>query len=99
MPRLPGRRLDFLKAVREQEREESTHVPENEERTTQSASESENPAIPSPQPKDGRPRTNQDWWPNQVDLSILHRNSPLSNPMPENFNYVEELGNLDFEAL
>jgi len=73
-------------------------VPENE--PTQSVSESENPAIPTPEPSGAsRPRTNQDWWPNQVDLSILHRNSPLSNPMPEDFDYVEELNTLDYEAL
>ncbi len=42
---------------------------------TASASESENPVIPSPTPKRTRPRTNQDWWPNQLDLSVLHRQS------------------------
>ena len=50
-------------------------------------SESENPVIASPTPKRVRPRTNKDWWPNQLDLSILHQQSPLSNPMGEDFNY------------
>jgi catalase-peroxidase len=75
-------------------------VSDNEERSTQSVSESENPAIPSPEPKGtSRPRTNRDWWPNQLDLSILHRNSSLSNPMGEDFDYIEELKTLDYEAL
>ena len=62
---------------------------------TQSVSESENPAIPSPEPKGNRPRTNKDWWPNQLDLSILHQRSPLSNPMGEDFNYADEFQTLD----
>jgi catalase-peroxidase len=64
-----------------------------------SASESENPAIPSPRPKRVRPRTNKDWWPNQLDLSLLHQQSPLSNPMGEGFDYAEEFKTLDVEAL
>ena len=46
-----------------------------------------------------RPRTNQDWWPNQLDLSVLHRHSPRSNPMGEDFDYAEEFETLDVEAL
>src|SRR4051795_5186376 len=66
---------------------------------TKSISESENPAIPSPTPKDGRPHTNQDWWPNQLDLSVLHWHSSLSNPLDEGFSYAEEFKSLDLEAL
>jgi catalase-peroxidase len=62
-------------------------------------SESESPVIPSPTPKATRPRTNKDWWPNQLDLSVLHQNSPLSNPMGEEYNYAEEFKTLDVEAL
>src|SRR3954447_8196045 len=62
-------------------------------------SESENPAIPSPTPKPGRPHTNQDWWPNQLDLSVLHRHSPLSNPLGEDFDYSKEFTSLDLDAL
>src|SRR6476619_3861398 len=62
-------------------------------------SESENPVIPSPTPKQTRPRTNKDWWPNQIDLSILHTHSPKSNPMGEDFNYAEEFKKLDVNAL
>src|SRR3954462_15326649 len=66
---------------------------------TASVSESENPAIPSPIPKRTRPRTNKDWWPNQLDLSILHADSPLSDPMDRDFNYAEEFKTLNVEAL
>ncbi len=64
-----------------------------------SASESENPAIPSPTPKGARPRTNKDWWPNQLDLSVLHHHAPQANPMGEEFDYEAELETLDVEAL
>jgi catalase-peroxidase len=57
---------------------------------TASVSESENPAIPSPTPARNRPRTNQDWWPNQLDLSVLHEHSPQANPMGRDFDYAEE---------
>jgi catalase-peroxidase len=66
---------------------------------TQSVSETENPAIPSPEPKATRPRTNRDWWPEQLDLSVLHHHSPLSNPLGEGFDYRQEFEKLDLEAL
>jgi catalase-peroxidase len=67
---------------------------------TRSVSESENPAIPAPQPKtQRRPRTNKDWWPNQLDLSVLHHHSNLSNPLEEEFEYAEQFKNLDVEVL
>jgi catalase-peroxidase len=66
---------------------------------TESVSESENPAIPSPTPKEGRPHTVQDWWPNQLDLRVLHVHSPLSNPLGPDFDYAEEFKKLDVEAL
>ena len=43
--------------------------------------------------------SNRDWWPNQLNLKILHQNSPMSNPMGEEFNYAEEFKKLDLEAL
>ena len=43
--------------------------------------------------------SNRDWWPNQLNLKILHQNSPLSNPMGEEFNYAEEFKKLDLDAL
>ena len=66
---------------------------------TASVSESENPAIHSPRPKRTNPRTNKDWWPNQLDLSILHKHSPLSDPLGKDFNYAEEFKTLDLESL
>jgi len=66
---------------------------------TESVSESENPAIPSPTPKATRPRTNRDWWPKQLDMRVLHQHSPLSDPMGEGFDYSEEFKTLDLEAL
>ena len=66
---------------------------------TASVSESENPAIPSPTPETTRPRSNRDWWPNQLDLSVLHQHSPRSDPMGADFDYAEEFKTLDVEAL
>ena len=66
---------------------------------TGSVSESENPVIPSPIPKRTRARTNNDWWPNQLDLSVLHHHSRLSNPMEEDFDYAEHFKSLDVDAL
>ena len=43
--------------------------------------------------------TNADWWPNQLNLKILHQNSPLSDPMGKEFNYAEEFKSLDLDAV
>lgn len=43
--------------------------------------------------------TNRDWWPNQLNLDILHQHSSLSNPLDSDFDYAEEFGKLDVEAL
>jgi len=43
--------------------------------------------------------TNRDWWPNQLDVSVLHQNSPLSDPMGKEFNYVKEFKTLDLKAV
>jgi len=43
--------------------------------------------------------TNRDWWPNQLDLSVLRQNSSLTSPMPSDFNYREAFTKLEYEAL
>ena len=43
--------------------------------------------------------TNRDWWPNQLDLSVLRQNSSLSNPMGDDFNYEEQFNKLDYFEL
>jgi catalase-peroxidase len=46
-----------------------------------------------------RPHTNSDWWPNQLNLNVLHQRSSLSDPMGQEFNYTEEFKTLDLNAL
>ena len=43
--------------------------------------------------------TNADWWPNQLNLKILHQNSTMSDPMGKDFNYAEEFKSLDLDAV
>ena len=69
------------------------------EEPTRSTSESENPAIPSPTPKAHRPLTNRDWWPDQVDVSVLKKHAPQASPFGEDFSYADEFSKLDVEAL
>ncbi|MGN6302626.1 MAG: peroxidase family protein, partial [Angustibacter sp.] len=64
-----------------------------------SASESENPAIPAPEPTSHRPRTNRDWWPNQLDLNVLHQHDAKPTPMDADFDYRTQVQSLDVEAL
>ena len=66
---------------------------------TPQGSESENPAIDMPTPKERRPHTNQDWWPDQIDLSVLHTNSAKSSPVGPGFSYKDQFAGLDIEAL
>jgi catalase-peroxidase len=47
----------------------------------------------------GRGTSNRDWWPNQLTLKVLHQNSPMSDPMGEEFDYAEEFEKLDLVAL
>jgi catalase-peroxidase len=44
-------------------------------------------------------KSNREWWPNQLNLHVLHQNSNLSNPMDKEFNYADEFKKLDFDAL
>src|SRR5579871_2510566 len=67
-------------------------------------------AAPAAQPADGPkapgqdttvagPYGNRDWWPNQLDLRILHQNPPAGNPMGPAFRYAEEFKKIDLDAL
>ena len=44
-------------------------------------------------------RQNRDWWPNQLNVSMLHQNSPAASPMDKDFNYIEEFKKLDLAAV
>ena len=67
---------------------------------TAEGSESENPVIDSPTPvTGGRPHSIQDWWPNSLDLSVLHAHSSKSNPLGPDFAYDKQLERLDVDAL
>ncbi|PWC45832.1 catalase/peroxidase HPI [Azospirillum sp. TSO22-1] len=46
-----------------------------------------------------RSRRNRDWWPKALSIEMLHRNSPLSDPMGEDFDYAEEFQSLDLDAV
>ena len=46
-----------------------------------------------------RGRSNRDWWPNQLNLQVLHRNSALSDPMGKEFDYAKEFKSLDLKAV
>ncbi len=50
-------------------------------------------------PSAAKATTTVEWWPNQLNLSILRQNSQKSNPMGEDFNYMEAFNSLDYEAL
>jgi catalase-peroxidase len=68
-------------------------VPEAKEKNT--ATESKCPVAHGA----GKSYTNVDWWPNQVNLKVLHQHSPLADPMGKEFNYAEEFKTLDLNAL
>ena len=44
-------------------------------------------------------RSDRDWWPNQLNLKMLHQNSSLSDPMGQGFDYAEEFKSLDLDAV
>jgi len=53
----------------------------------------------SVRPTAGRGTSNREWWPNQLNLQVLHQHSAKSNPMGEDFNYAEEFKKLDLGAI
>src|SRR5919106_4071372 len=44
-------------------------------------------------------RSNQDWWPNQLNLKVLHQRHPVGDPMGADFDYAEEFTSLDLAAV
>ena len=62
-------------------------------------SESENPVIPSPTPDAHRPRTNRDWWPDQLDLSVLRQHERSATPYGDDFDYAAEFATIDLDEL
>ncbi|MCC6174868.1 MAG: catalase/peroxidase HPI [Chloroflexi bacterium] len=57
------------------------------------------PVTSARTPGPTRPRTNRDWWPNQLDLSVLHHHSSLSRPLDDDYDYAEAFEALDLAAL
>ncbi len=68
-------------------------VPEAKEKNT--ATESKCPVAHGAR----KSYTNTDWWPNQVNVQVLHQHSPKSDPMGKKFNYAEEFKTLDLNAV
>lgn len=82
------------------DRKAESGCPVMHDSATAQGSESENPAIDSPKPKTGgRPHGNKDWWPNMLDLSVLHAHSSKGNPLGPDFVYAEEFKKLDLAEL
>jgi len=66
---------------------------------SETGSESENPVISAPTPHMGRPRSNQDWWPNQLNLQPLHQKTRKPAPRGADYKYSEAFKGLDVEAV
>jgi catalase-peroxidase len=56
-------------------------------------------ARPGPSASLGARRTNREWWPNRLNLGILHTNHPAGNPMDKGFDYAKEFLSLDLAAV
>jgi catalase-peroxidase len=57
------------------------------------------PKCPFPHGANTQSQPNERWWPNELNLKVLHRNAPSANPMDEDFDYAEEFKTLDLDAL
>jgi catalase-peroxidase len=62
-------------------------------------SESESPALAAPKFHEHRPHSNQDWWPNQLNVSVLHRHQSKPGPLGQDFDYAQAFQSLDAAAL
>ncbi|MFN8079777.1 MAG: catalase/peroxidase HPI [Kineosporiaceae bacterium] len=58
-----------------------------------------NPALVAAEGRTARARSNNDWWPNQLDVSVLHQRPPAGDPMGEDFDYAAEFSTLDLAAV
>src|SRR5579862_6080962 len=72
-------------------------APAPEHHTQTSPAENGCPVTGARRPMTGP--TNADWWPNQLNLGVLHQHSPLSNPMDRKFNYAKEFKTLNLNAV
>ncbi len=62
-------------------------------------SQNTTPALTATPGRTSRARSNRDWWPNQLDVSVLHQNPAAGDPMGAEFDYAEEFKTLDLEAV
>jgi catalase-peroxidase len=75
------------------------HAEREPKREETEVSESENPVIDAPEPKGHRPRTNKDWWPDQLDLTVLDKHVRKPSPYGDDFDYAKEFASLDLAAV
>ncbi len=61
--------------------------------------EAATPVLTATEGRTARVRSNRDWWPNQLDVSVLHHNPPAGDPMGEEFDYAAEFASLDLAAV
>jgi catalase-peroxidase len=62
-------------------------------------SDSENPALDAPTAQTAAPRSNKDWWPNALDLTVLHPHPVAGNPLAPDFDYASAFAGVDVDAL
>src|ERR1051326_9496574 len=67
--------------------------------TETAAAVANNDAAKCPVAHGARGPRNRDWWPEALDVSVLHRNSTLSDPMGDGFDYAKEFESLDLDAV
>ena len=84
--------------MKKKQRTPSAGIPAGDNQNVTTA-EGKEPGTCPVMHKTAETRSNRDWWPNQLNLKMLHQNSPLSDPMGEKFNYAEQFKKLDLKAL
>lgn len=76
-----------------------TLIPACQEKTDKNVQEDAHSGATSKSRSAAKVTANTDWWPNQLNLNILRQNSPLSNPMDDDFDYIDAFNSLDYYAL